>query len=80
MDDNPLSRGPKAICDESGFEFPLKDLVKRWDGMLVHPRFWEPQQPQDFVRGVPDNMALPYSRPEAPDVFVGFNEVTRDDL
>lgn len=30
---------------------------------------WEPRQPQDFVRGVADKMAPPYSRVEQADVF-----------
>ena len=31
---------------------------------------WEPRQPQDFVRGVADIQAPPWTRPEGTDVFV----------
>lgn len=30
---------------------------------------WEPRQPQDFVRGVADYQAPPWTRPEQGDVF-----------
>lgn len=60
----------QAICDASGFKFPLKSLVKQWDGAMVHPKFLDRRNPQDFVRGVPDRQDLPYARPEAPDVFI----------
>lgn len=67
--DRTENLGAWGICDESGFEFRLRDLRKRWDGMMVGPQFWEPQQPQDFVTSVRESV-LPYTRPEAPDVFI----------
>jgi len=27
---------------------------------------WEPRQPQDFVKAIPDNMSVPWSRPWIP--------------
>jgi hypothetical protein len=69
----------RGICDASGFEYPLRDLVKQWDGALVHPRFCDKRNPQDFVRGVRESV-LPYTRPEAPDTFVAINEVQPGDL
>lgn len=59
----------RAICDRSGFEYPLRELVKTWDGLMVHPRWHEPRHPQDFVTGRKES-ALPYSRPEAADRFL----------
>lgn len=62
---------PIAICDASGFKVPLSNLVKQWDGAMVDRRFVDRRQhPQDFVRGVPDNQSLPYSRPESADQFI----------
>lgn len=59
---------PVAIDDWTGFKVPLSSLRKEWDNLLtVDPDI---RNPQDFVRGVRDNQALPYSRPEAPDRFV----------
>ena len=65
----------KGLCDRSGFVFPLHELVKQWDGLMVHPRFLDRRHPQDFVRAVSER-PLPYSRPESEDVFLGTNEVT----
>jgi len=53
-----------GICDFSGFKFPLDQLVRNWDGAMVHRRFVDKRNPQDFVRGVRDNQALPFARPE----------------
>lgn len=53
----------------SGFEYPLRDLVRDWQGQLVHPSFADRRNPQDFVRGVREH-SLPYTSPEAPDSFV----------
>lgn len=61
---------PQALDPASGFKVPLKNLVRQWDNQLVDYRFVDKRNPQDFVRGVKDNMALPYSRPEPPDTFV----------
>lgn len=69
-----------GICDRSGFKVPLERLVKQWDGAMVDRRFVDPRQPQDFVRGVPDNQALPFSRPETPDTFLSVGDVTPEDL
>lgn len=59
-----------AICDASGFKVKLSALVRQWDGALVDRRFVDRRNQQDFVRGVPDKQALPYSRPETPDSFL----------
>ena len=36
----------KAISDRSGLEFPYTEMVKEWNGMLVHSSEIEPKQPQ----------------------------------
>lgn len=59
-----------AICDVCGRKFKASRLMKRWDGMMTCPDDWEPRQPQDFVRGVADFQAPPYTRPEPQDDFV----------
>ena len=48
----------------------MSNLVKQWDGEMIDRRFVDRRNPQDFVRGVADRMALPYTRPEPPDVFL----------
>ena len=36
----------KAISDRSGMEFPYQEMVKEWNGSLVHVSEFEPKQPQ----------------------------------
>lgn len=69
----------RGICQASGFEFPLRELVKQWDGALVHPSFLDVRNPQDYIRARPER-TLPYTSPEAPDTFLATNEVTPEDL
>ena len=38
-------------------------LVRNWQGMWRCPEHDEPRQTQDFVRGVPDNMGVPFAQP-----------------
>lgn len=38
---------------------------------MVCPNDWEARHPQDFLRAVPDHQAVPWARPETPDVFTG---------
>lgn len=59
---------PQAIDDYSGFKVPLESLKKDWQGLYTQDP--DRRNPQDFMRGIKDNMALPYSRPEVADQFV----------
>lgn len=53
---------PQGIDDYTGFKVPLDSLKKDWSGLMtVDP---DKRNPQDFVRGVRDNAALPFARPE----------------
>jgi hypothetical protein len=36
----------KAISDRSGMQFPYQEMVKEWNGSLVHVSEFEPKQPQ----------------------------------
>lgn len=60
-----------AICYVCGFQRKASEMHLRWDGVYVCQQDWEPRQPQDFVRGVPDEQPLPWTQPEAPDQFNG---------
>ena len=59
-----------VICDACGRLFKDSELRLRWDGLMVCHGDWEPRQPQDFVHGVADKMAPPWSRPEQSDLFI----------
>ena len=60
-----------AICDVCAQKYKSSLMRKRWDGLMVCPNDWEPRHPQDFLRAVPDRQAVPWSRPQTPDVFTG---------
>tara|TARA_S200002703_G_scaffold26272_1_gene22560 strand:- start:3 stop:500 length:498 start_codon:yes stop_codon:yes gene_type:complete len=36
----------KAISDRSGMEFPYREMLREWNGSLVHFSEYEPKQPQ----------------------------------
>jgi len=68
-----------AICDICGFKYKAEELRRRWDGVMCCPEDWEIRHPQDFVRGVKDQRALPWTRPEPPDVFIEPGDVEPQD-
>ena len=49
----PFARGKyaKAISDRSGMEFPYSEMVREWNGMLVHKSEFEAKHPQLEPRG-----------------------------
>lgn len=58
---------PQGIDDYTGFKVDLGKLKKDWAGLYSTDP--DKRNPQDFVRGVKDNQALPFARPEPPDSF-----------
>lgn len=72
-----------TVCDYSGFTVKAGDRVRKtWDGLTVLDRFWEPRQPQDFVRSRPESAERKQGTPRAPDRFIGEDvpQVTAADL
>lgn len=59
-----------ACCDQCGRVFKSGQLRPRWDNAMVCAQCWEPRHPQDYLRGIPDNMAVPWSRPWVPGFLV----------
>jgi hypothetical protein len=62
--------GWNVICDVCGRKFKDNDLQLRWDGLMTCSADWEIRQPQDFVHGVADIQAPPFTRPESSDYFI----------
>lgn len=58
-----------AVCFECGFKFKHFQLKKHWQGYYVCESCWEPRQPQDFVRALPDLETPPWTQPQPADVF-----------
>jgi len=66
------------VCQRTGFRLPMYMIRREWNGLLVYDKVWEPRQEQDYLRGIPDKMTVPYGNPKTPPVFVG--TVTPNDL
>ena len=49
-------------------------LRRHWQGMYRCTKCWEPRQPQDFVRAIPDIQTPPVVQPEPADIFVALSE------
>lgn len=58
-----------AICDRCGFKVKSNHLKLQWNGLMCCDssvnNCWESRNPQDFVRGVPDNSSVTPSRPDS---------------
>lgn len=54
-----------ARCDRCGFKRKASELRAQWNNLMVCPEHWEPRQPQDFVRAVPDIQSVPWVRDPA---------------
>lgn len=61
-----------ATCDQCGRKCYASELTKRWDNLMVHrdpsKGCFETRHPQDFVRAVPDQKPLPWTRKEPADI------------
>ena len=58
-----------AISDRSGLRFPYTEMVREWNGMLVHTSEYEPKQPQLEPKPVgSDPQALWNPRPQPASV------------
>lgn len=68
-----------AVCYECGRKRKASTMKRHWQGYYVCPEHWEPRQPQDFVRGIPDVQTPPWAQPMPGDTFIyhcSFNGMT----
>ena len=56
-----------ALCGKSG---KSGKAVKTWDNQYVCASHKEERNPQDFLRGIKENLALPWTSPAGIDQFV----------
>lgn len=66
-----------AVCAMCGRKGKASEMRRLPDGvpgarMFVHPEHWIARNPQDFVRGIADKMAAPWSQQPA-DEFTDVN-------
>ena len=65
-----------AICDVCGRKFKFSRLRQKWDNTWACEQDWEPRQPQDYLKGIMDNMSVTLSRPDPPNLFIQDEIVT----
>ena len=53
-----------AACSMCGKKRKASTLVRNWQGLYRCPEHNEPRQPQDYVRGVKDDMSVPWAQIE----------------
>lgn len=63
-----------AMCSRCGHKFKASMLRKHWQGMWRCPKCWEPRQPQDFVRAIPDVQTPSWTQPWPADTFVDISD------
>ena len=63
-----------AMCSRCGKKFKASMLRRHWQGMYRCDKCWEPRQPQDFVRAIPDVQTPPIVQPWPVDRFVELSE------
>ena len=56
----------RAISDRSGLEYPYQEMIREWNGLLVHISEYEPKHPQLDPIVFNDSEALKNARPQAP--------------
>lgn len=70
-----------VTCDRTGLKTKRSECRREWTGLLVRKEYWEPRQPQDFVRGKVDSQAVSDSNSAwNTDTFLTTNQVTGDSL
>ena len=57
-------------CQECFKKMKSTEALLRWDGFWVGPECWEIRNPQDFIRGIPDNSSVPWSTGDPPPIFI----------
>ena len=60
-----IGKYAKAISDRSGFEFPYSEMVREWNGFLVHRSEFESKHPQlELGTHAADQEGLMNARPD----------------
>lgn len=55
-----------AYCSMCGRKRKANQMVRNWQGMYRCPEHDEPRQTQDFARGVPENIGVPWAQEPQP--------------
>lgn len=63
-----------VLCDRSGRVYDSSKVKKEWTGLIVGADEWEARHPQEFRRGIREDIAVREARPGAPTL----NNLTTD--
>src|SRR3990167_5907934 len=64
--------GDYYITDaRTGFKIRSSEARKEWTGAIVHKDAYEDRHPQDFVRGLHDDLSVKNARPPPTVTFIG---------
>lgn len=63
----------RATCDICGFDFHASDLRKNWRNLYVCKKDFEPREELDFLRGIPDDPSVPWTRPDTVPAALEYN-------
>jgi hypothetical protein len=61
--------GFNFTCDLCGCKNKASDAMRTWNNLYVCRHHKELRNPQDFIRGVKENMSLPWTRTKQPETF-----------
>lgn len=65
-----VSGAHNVTCQRCAGQFKNYELRREWDNLWVCHTCWEPRNPQDFVRGIPDRQSVPWTTGDPPWVSV----------
>lgn len=65
-------------CQRCGFTIYGSEVRREWTGLRVCSKCWDPRHPQDFLRGIRDDQAVPFANSPGEPYFLGANEVDFD--
>jgi len=67
------------VCQRCGFTKYASEIRKEWTGLRVCSDCWEPRHPQEYVRGIRDDMTVPFANGPAY-TFLSPGDVKPEDL
>jgi len=67
-----------SMCYRCGHKFKASMLERYWAGYWLCGRCWNPRQPQDFVRALPDKMTPPWAQPWPADDYEFGDEIVTE--
>lgn len=66
-----------GICDQSGLRVRYRDMKTQWDGLKVHPDWYEEKHPQlEAPNYEGDKIALKDPRPDVAETTSGITQIT----